>query len=140
MVIDSLMTLIRSETFSLEQAEAVNKVATDRVAEWQSLGSIPEGHSTAVMGVGKRVLQGLIGTIDVLAPLEIADTEHLVQQAKELQNEEERLKSEFPAATKVMDLDDESGSTNNEGIAGNGRENESSDVLAEKVECETPER
>ena len=62
------------------------------VAQWQSLDSLPEGHSSSAMEV-KRVLQGLVGAINVSPPLEVADTEHLLQQAKELQNEEECLKS-----------------------------------------------
>jgi hypothetical protein len=110
-------------------------VATDRVAEWQSLDSLPEGHSTSVIEIGKRVLQGLIGVIDAPASLKIIDTEYLVRQAKELENDVERLKSDFPAATKVMDPDDESGSTDNEGTGGNGHESESSGVLVEKDEC-----
>ena len=87
--------------------------------------------------IGKRVLQGLIGTIDVLAPLEISDTEHLLRLARELQNEEERLISNFPAATKVVDPDDECRSTDNEGIAEDGCESESSDILVKKDECMT---
>jgi hypothetical protein len=113
-------------------------VAADRVAEWQSLDSLPKGHSITVMEVGKRVLQGLIGAIDVPAPLEITDTEHLVQQAKQLQNEEERLKSDFPAATKVLDPDDGSGATDNGGIGENGHESETSGHLVKKEECAAP--
>lgn len=132
------MALISSEAFKFERAEAVNKVASDRVAEWQSLDSLPEGHSITVMKVGKQVLQGRIGAIDVPAPVEITDTEHFLQQAKQLQNEEERLKSDFPTATKVLDPDGGSGSTDNGGIMENGHEGESSSLLVEKEECTTP--
>lgn len=82
-------------------------------------------------------MQGLIGTINSPAPLEIADTDHFVRRAKQLQKEEVCLKSDFQAATEVMDPDHESGSTDNQGIGGNGRENESSGVLVEKDECRT---
>jgi hypothetical protein len=125
------------DNFTFERGEVVNKAARNRVGEWQSLDALPEGHSIPLMEVGKRVLKGLVGAIDIPAPSVMADTEHLVEQAKELQNEEERLKSDFPAATKIMDPD-ENESTSSEGVGENGHESESSGVLVEKDECTTP--
>jgi hypothetical protein len=116
----------------------VNKTTTERVAKWQILDTIPEGHSMTLMDIGKRVLKGLVGAVDIPTPLVIEDTEHLVQLAKELQSKEARLRSDFPAATKVMEHDDESRPINNEGIVENGHESESSGVLIEKEESGTP--
>ena len=82
-------------------------------------------------------MQGLIGTIESPAPLETADTEHFVRRAKELQV---CLKSDFQAATKVVDPDHQSESTDNEGIGGNGHESESSGAVVEKDECRTLKR
>ena len=111
-------------------------MAEERVAEWQIIETLPDGHSIPVLEIGKRVLTGLVGSIEVPAqsPV-ISDTENLVKQAKELQNEEERLKSDFPAAIKVMDPEEETSSTDNEG---NGHESESSGVIIEKEEISTP--
>ena len=114
----------------------MNKATSDRVAHWQSLESLPEGHSIPLMEIGKRVLKGLVEAIEIPTSSAMADTEDLVEQAKELQAEEERLKSDFPAATKV--LDDESGSTSSEAMSKNGHESESSGVLVEKEDCITP--
>jgi hypothetical protein len=133
-----LHALTNTDNFSFERADVINKITSERVAGWQSLDSLPEGHSIPLMEVGKRILKGHVETIEVPAALVVADTEHLVKQAKELQNEEERLKSNFPAATKIMDPEDETNSTDNEGSAGNGHESESSGVLVEKDECSTP--
>ena len=127
------------ENFSFERAEMVNRTALERVTAWQLLDSIPVGHSISLMDVGKSVLKGIIGAIDNPGPIVIADTEHLVQQVQELQNEERRLRSDFPAAAKVMEPDgDESGSTDNEGNGENEHESESSGILVEKHECSSP--
>jgi hypothetical protein len=84
---------------------------------------------------GKRVLKGHVGVIDVTSPITVADTDHLLLQAKELQKEEERLKTTFPSATKVMDPDD-CQSTSSDGKTthshGTGDESESSGVLVDK--------
>lgn len=88
-----------------------------------------------MLEIGKRVLTGLVGSIEVPAQSSvISDTENLVKQAKELENEEERLKSDFPAATKVMDPEDETSSTDNDG---NSHESESSGIIVEKEEIPT---
>jgi hypothetical protein len=114
----------------------VNKLARERVAEWQTIDTLPDGHSIPVLEIGKRVLTGFVGSIEVPAePSVISDTENLIKQAKELQNEEERLKSDFPAATKIMDPEDEASSTDNEG---NGDGSESSGVIVEKEDSPTP--
>ena len=67
-------------------------------------------------------MKGLGGAVNIPTSVVMADSEHLVKQAKELQYEEERLRSDFPAAAKVMEPDDENRSTGNEDIAENGRE------------------
>lgn len=82
------------------------------------------------------MLKGHIGVLETASAVTVADTEHLVIQAKELQKEEERLKTTFPTATKVMDPDD-GRSTNSEGkkssnSQGTGDESESSGVLVDK--------
>ena len=88
-----------------------------------------------MLEIGKRVLTGLVGSIEVLAQSSVmSDTENLVKQAKELENEEERLKSDFPAATKVMHPEDETSSTDNDG---NSHESESSGIIVEKEEILT---
>jgi hypothetical protein len=120
----------------LARAEKVNQQAAERVEEWQTLDSLPNGHSVSLLDVGKRVLKGHVGAIDLPISPAMADTEHLVEQAKELQSEEERLKSDFPAATKVMDPTDESESTHSGSGPENGHESESSGVLVEKPDCE----
>ena len=72
---------------------------------------------------------GLFGSIELATQSSVtSDTESFIKQAKELENEEERLKSNFPAAMKVMEPGDETSSTDNEG---NGHENESSGVVVE---------
>jgi len=110
-------------------------MAEERVAEWQTIETLPDGHSIPVLEIGKRVLTGLVGSIEAPAQsCTVSDTENLVKQAKELENEEERLKSDFPAATKVMEPEDETLSTDNEG---NGHESESSGVIIEKEEIPT---
>ena len=114
----------------------MNKLAGERIAEWQTIDTFPDGHSIPVLEIGKRVLTGFVGSIEVPAESSgISDTENLIKQAKELQNEEERLKSDFPAATKIMDPEDETSSTDNEG---NGHGSESSGVIVEKEESLTP--
>jgi hypothetical protein len=114
----------------------VNKLVGERVAEWQTIDTLPDGHSIPVLEIGKRVLTGFVGSIEVPAEASgISDMENLIKQAKELQNEEERLKSDFPAATKIMDPEDEASSTDNEG---NGHGSESSGVIVEKEASPTP--
>jgi hypothetical protein len=120
----------------LSRAEKVNQQAAERVEEWQTLDSLPNGHSVSLMEIGKRVLKGHVGAIHLPISPAMADTEHLVEQAKELQSEEERLKSDFPAATKVMDPTNESESTHSGSGPENGHESESSGVLVEKPDCE----
>jgi hypothetical protein len=120
----------------LTGAEKVNQQAAERVEEWQTLDSLPKGHSVSLMEIGKRVLKGHVGAIALPISPAMTDTKHLVEQAKELQSEEERLKSDFPAATKMMDPTDESESTHSGSGPENGHESESSGVLVEKPDCE----
>ena len=81
------------------------------------------------------MLQHLHGNEVPAEPPVISDTENLIKQARELQNEEEHLKSDFPAETKIMDPEDEASSTDNDG---NGYGSESSGVIVEKEESPTP--
>ena len=92
--------------FTLEVAAEIDNQAAARVAGWQTQEGLPEGHSTALYDIGKRIVKGHVGIIETPLTVTVADTEHLVTQAKELQKEEERLKTAFPTATKVMDPDD----------------------------------
>jgi len=111
------------------------------VVEWQKVEGLPEGHSAPLYETGKRVLKGHVGVLGVLPHVTVADTEHLLTQAKELQKEEDRLKTEFPSATKVMDSVDDGESTSSEGKAphshGTGDESESSGVLVDKEDLST---
>ena len=78
------------------------------------------------------MLKGHVGVVDTPFAVTVADTEHLVIQAKELQKEEERLKTAFPTATKVMDPDDCQSSAsdgNTSHSQENGDESESSGIL-----------
>src|SRR5579859_7361773 len=135
-VFSSFESTYTTDDFTFEHAAEVNRGAAIRVAEWQIIAGLPEGHSSSLIDIGKRVLKGHVGVIDVAPMVTVADTENLVIQAKELQREEDRLKTTFPTATKVMDPDD-SRSTNSEGKAssnsrGTGGESESSGVLVDK--------
>jgi hypothetical protein len=87
------------------------------------------------MEVGRRVLKGHVGAMNIPAPVIMANTEHLVKQAEELRNQEERLKNEFPAATKAMDPEDESNSLVTIGVGENGHESEESGVIVDREEC-----
>jgi hypothetical protein len=132
------------ETFGLEQAEEVNQQTAERVEEWQSLDSLPEGHNANLIEIGQRILKGHVGVLDIpVAPPIIKDTLHLLKEAKELENEEQRLKIEFPAATRIIDPVPESTPVQPiEAVLGNGHESEesekseSSGVLVEQHDCE----
>lgn len=122
--------------FTFEVAAEIDKEAAARVAEWQTQEGLPEGHSTSLYDIGKRILEGHAGIIETPSTVTVADTEHLVIQAKELQKEEERLKTAFPTATKAMDPDDGQSSAS-EGNDEHSQENddkrsESSGVLISK--------
>lgn len=93
------------------------------------------------MDIGKRVLEGYTEVKETTAPQVPANTSELLEQAKELAQQEAKLKSNFPAATKVLDPEFEAPSGNSSSIvsvAENGHESESSGVLVEKEECVTP--
>ena len=101
------------DRFTFECAEMVNKLATDRVATWQSLKSLLGGHSSSLMDIGKASQAG----------------------EQELQAEEEALKAAFPTTIRIMEADEEAiSSIDNEGNAENGHKSESSGVLIEKDE------
>jgi hypothetical protein len=85
------------------------------------------------MDVGKRVLKGFVG-IEEPIPTVTADTEKLIKQAKELQTEEERLKSSFPAATKMMEANDGTRCKDKEECPENGDESKIGNMLVEKEE------
>jgi hypothetical protein len=120
--------------FTRDQEVNTNTKAAERVAVWQTCDGIPDGHSAALMDVGRRVLKGHVGVIDVPSPVVVANTEQLMKQAEELQNQEQRLKTEFPAATRAMDPEDESGSLS-DGVHENGHESEESGIIVEMEEC-----
>ncbi len=122
--------------FTLEVAAEIDREAGTRVAEWQTQEGLPEGHSSSLYDIGKRILKGHVGIIETPLTVTVADTEHLVTQAKELQIEEERLKTAFPTATKAMDPDDgqSSASEGNDEhcLENDDKRSESSGVLVSK--------
>src|ERR1700737_2280758 len=83
---------------------------------------------------GRGLLKGHLGVLDVPRPVVVANTEQLMKQAEELQNQEQRLKTEFPAATRAMAPEDKSGSLSN-GVRETGRESEESGIIVEMEEC-----
>jgi hypothetical protein len=113
----------------------MNKRAMERVLQWQNSDALPEGHSAALMEVGRRVLKGHVGAMDISSNVVMADNEYLVKQAEELQNQEERLKSEFPAATKAMDPEESSDSSSDGEPSGSGHDSEESGVIVDMDEC-----
>jgi len=123
--------------FTFERAEIVNKLAADRVAEWQSLETLPDDHSVSLMDIGMRILLRHDES-QIRAPLVITNTEDLVKQVQELRDEEEKLEAYYAAANNIMEADDEAiSSTDNEGTAGNGNESEGSCILVENEEWTT---
>jgi hypothetical protein len=129
---DSSLLMLAKFTYDQEVSE--NQKTAQRVAGWQAGESIPVGHSASLMEVGRRILKGHVGAMNIPVPVVMVNTEHLVKQAEELKNQEERLKNEFPAATKAMDPEDESNSLVNIGVAENGHESEESGVVVDREE------
>lgn len=133
-------------TFTMEKADEVNQQAAKRVQGWQSLDSLPESHNANLVEIGKRIVKGHVGVLDsaVAAPI-IKDTGHLLKEVKALENEEQRLKNEFPAAIKIIgpSVDDPAAESpprqSTEEVHENGHESEkseSSGVLVEQHDCE----
>ena len=122
-------------------AKMVNKTAAERVAKWQALDSIPKDHSMSLMKIGKRILKGLVTPITVpQSEPGMTETAELAKKVKELQIEEQRLKIEFPAATRAMEPEKQgsetsSAHTSTDGAGQNAEWSESSGVLVESDDC-----
>src|SRR5271156_137397 len=124
-------------------AKVVNKATAERVAKWQALDSIPEDHSMSLMKIGKRILKGLVTEINIPPTPGMTETAELANKVKELQIEEQRLKTHFPAATKAMEpekpeSDTSSAPASADGTGENGEWSESSGVLVESDDCTPP--
>ena len=92
------------------------------------------------MDIGKRVLEGYAEVRQAVALQVPPNTSELLEQVKELAQQEAKLKSHFPAATKVLNPESEAPAGNSSsivGVAENGNESESSGVLVEKEKCVT---
>ena len=124
------------DEFTFEDAAEIDRQAAARVAEWQKMEEPPEGHSISLIDIGKRILKGHVGVLEVTPAVKVADTEHLLIQAKELQKEEDRLKTTFPTATKVLDPGDDKSieSEGKKSSQGTTDESESSGVLVDNDE------
>jgi len=88
------------------------------------------------MEIGKRIIKGHVGVIDVPAADIAKDTEELLKQVHELQRREDKLKADFPTATKHVENES---SSEDDGGASHGYESESSGVIVELEDCMTPE-
>jgi len=120
-------------------AETVNKGATERAQKWQNMDSIPEDHSMSVMKIGKRILKDKLKTPINLPPTpENTETKDLVKQVNELRKEEERLKTDFPEATKAMEPE-RLGSSTSSGEILESR-SQSSGILVEPDDCTSTTR
>jgi len=119
----------------------VNKTAAERVAKWQALDSIPKDHSMSLMKIGKRILKGLVTPITIpQSEPEVTETAELAKKVKELQIEEQRLKIEFPAATRAMEPEKQGSEASSahasaDGTGENAEWSESSGVLVESDNC-----
>jgi hypothetical protein len=126
--------------FTDDEELMVNKKASERVKEWQDSDILPDSHSPHLMQVGRQILNG--GRVDyrtIGVPAPVMTSEHLVKQAEELKTQEDRLRAEFPAATKAMDPNDEANSMGSGcSVPVNQHGSEESVVLVDKSECLTP--
>lgn len=111
------------DNFTFERADIMNKLAMERVMNWQRIGSLPEGHSIALMKTGKRVLEGL----------KESDTEPETSDITRADIQDVPGPGESSESRSS-----EEGNEPLDGAVENGHESESSGVLIGTDDCETP--
>ena len=142
-MVDRSLTLTKVDAFTSQRAEIANKETVERVMRWQTLDTVPEGHSIPLLEIGQRILEGEIKLKKIPETEHVpVETSKLVKQAQELAQKEEKLRSEFPAAAKVLEpipeRETESEQSRPSSETGNGHDTEDSGVLVEKDQCLTP--